>query len=579
MSLASNGNYILLTWVLISMKKAFLIPITLFLVTLSFSQDFTIKNFDVRIELYKEGYIKTEEDIQVYFDQPRHGIYRDIPYKYKFNGKPYSMSLSNIKVEGQQTSISSSNGMKRIRIGSANRQITGLQSYHISYRMDDCFIHADTYDEFYFNITGNDWKADIEKVQYDITLPDDTPLGYHDLKVFTGRYGAKSDSAYIQQAGRHITGQSLGTLKSGEGLTISLRLPANYIDPAHVVNINASAGEKISKELKIQWPLAVLPAFLVALFVGFWNKMRKPKTNMPIEEYLAYPPDNMSPAEVGGFYDQIVNDRDVISLLPYWAAQGYIRMDYNPNDEDTYLTMIKELDSYRPKYETTLFRSLFAGTTSTSLSSLKYHFHATHSKVKRMIHDDIIGKQVYDAPYRYWFKSFRPWLILIGFVALGVVSMILGYWLTALLFILGFLIGIILVSQPAVLSARGEELHSKLRAFYNFLDHGNPDMIQSIVAKDPTYFDKVFPYAVALKLDKSFVSRIKTYHPQAPMWYGYYGMAGMNQMNTMEHFADTFQPKEINSAFSSVPQPSGSSGGSGGGFSGGGVGGGGGGSW
>jgi uncharacterized membrane protein len=129
------------------------------------------------------------------------------------------------------------------------------------------------------------------------------------------------------------------------------------------------------------------------------------------------------------------------------------------------------------------------------------------------------------------------------------------------------------------LSARGEELHRKLRAFYNFLHHGDPNTIQSIVSTDPQYFDKVFPYAVALKLDKSFISRIKTYHPQAPMWYGYYGMAGMNQMNTIDHFADSFKPKEINSAFSSVPQPSGGSSGSGGGFSGGGVGGGGGGSW
>lgn len=107
--------------------------------------------------------------------------------------------------------------------------------------------------------------------------------------------------------------------------------------------------------------------------------------------------------------------------------------------------------------------------------------------------------------------------------------------------------------------------------------------MQTVFANDPNYFDKVYPYAVALNLDKSFVQKVKTFHPQGPTWYGWYGIPVMTgQRTTMEDFGKEFEPKEITTAFNSVPMPesgSFSGGSSGGGFSGGGFGGGGGSSW
>ncbi len=545
------------------------------------AQDFTIKKFDVKIEVKKEGYIQVNEIIHIDFPVPRHGIYREIPYRHTLEGKKYSTPITKISVKGHPFKTTTEGGYKIIRIGDANVTVHGAQIYEIDYSVKGPFITAGTYDEFYWNITGNAWKDPIEKVHFDIALPDDTRLNYDDIKVFTGATGSKMDSAYVLQSGQHITGHSIASLRPGEGLTISLRLPLGYIDPANTVDIHATKAQAFKKELKTQWPLAIIPAVLISLLVGFWNRLRRPKVNAPIEDTTPYPPDHMNPAEVGGFYDHVVNDRDVISLLPYWAAQGHIRMEYDQNSQDTYLTKLSNLDGDRAIYEHTLFNQLFSGRTSVNLSTLRDHFHTTHSTVKNMIHDEIIGKQLYDSEYRYWVKSWRPWLVLFGLITLGVIALMMGYWLTALFFVLGFIIGIILIAQPKVLSERGEDLHRRLQAFYHFLKGDNPTSLQSIVAKDPLYFDKVYPYAIALKLDKSFISKIKPYHPQAPIWYGYYGMVGMG--HTMESFGQEFQPKEIHSAFSSVPQPinGGSSGSksSGGGLSGGGFGGGGGGSW
>ncbi len=546
------------------------------------AQDYIINDFEVKIELDKEGYIKVQEIIKVNFYTQRHGLYRDIPYRYTFGGKKYSTPITDVKVKNFPAKISQSGGNKSIRIGDANTWVNGPQTYDISYRVKGPFITAGTYDEFYWNITGNNWQSTIEKVRFDIVLPDDTPLSYQSIKVFTGKTGSKLDSAYIQQAGQHITGQSIAPLLPGEGLTISLALPVGYINPAHAVNILATPTQELTKALKVQWPLALIPAALISLLVGFWNRLRRPKDLTPINELNPYPPDHMNPAEVGGFYDHVVNDRDVISLLPYWAGQGHIRMEYDQHSKDTYLSKISNLEGTRAPYEDLLFNHLFAGRTIVSLSNLREHFHSTHAQVKSMIHDEIIGQQLYDPEYRFWFNSWRPWLVLFGFVVLGVVALIMGYWLSALFFGMGIVIGMVLIFQSKVLSLRGEELHRRLRAFYLFLKGDDPTSLQTVTANDPNYFDKVYPYAVALNLDKSFITRVKPYYSQAPMWYGYYGMVGMTSNRSMEDFSQEFQPKEIHSAFSAYPQPTngGSSGsGSSGGSSGGGFGGGGGGSW
>ena len=70
---------------------------------------------------------------------------------------------------------------------------------------------------------------------------------------------------------------------------------------------------------------------------------RKPKLN-PIVEF--YSPDNINPAELGYIYDGVVNDRDIVTLIFYWANKGHIAID-NSNENDIVLTKLKDLlDSF-----------------------------------------------------------------------------------------------------------------------------------------------------------------------------------------------------------------------------------------
>ena len=51
-----------------------------------FSQGYIIENFDINIELSRDGYYNVEETIEVDFLEKRRGIFRNIPKKYKING-------------------------------------------------------------------------------------------------------------------------------------------------------------------------------------------------------------------------------------------------------------------------------------------------------------------------------------------------------------------------------------------------------------------------------------------------------------------------------------------------------------
>jgi uncharacterized membrane protein YgcG len=565
------------------MLKSFLIIASLMMGLHLGAQGFVIRSFDVKIKIEKSGFIEVEEHLWVEFTEKKRGIIRNIPFKYSYQGKSYKTKIDRVKVEGWDYKVSEQNNQKSIRIGHPEKYLDGKQDYLISYRVKGPFINAGDYDEFYWNITGNEWTATIDQVKFDIELPDDTPLAYQDLKVFTGHTGSKQDSAYIEQSGRHISGTSIAGFNPGEGLTVALRLPSGYINPENALDLQITSMQKTVKEFKTQWPLALVPAILISLLVGFWNKLRG--TRYPkIVEPQPYPPKDLNPAEVGAFYDQVVHDRDVISLLPYWAADGYIRMEYNPQNRDTYLIRQKDLNQDRPEYEYVLFHDLFDRRDTVSLSSLRYQFSGTHQRVKSMIRKEIIGMQLYDEKYRFWFNSWRIWIILAGLVPLAVVSFILGYWLAGVLFLIGLIVMIVLASQSKVLSEKGKFFHHQLKGFYAFLNNERGEQYKNIMESDPLYFDKVYPYAVALKLDKTFVKQIKPYQEFAPIWYGYYGMVMMGQRSTMEDFDQDFQPKEITSAFSVTHDPATVSSGGGGGFggggsSGGGFGGGGGSSW
>jgi uncharacterized membrane protein YgcG len=541
--------------------------------TIALGQDFVIDSFHSSIIVNQDGIVNVNEQIFVDFSKEKRGIYRLIPYRFSKNGNEYITEISNVSVQNHLFKSTKKSGNIEIKIGHKDRYLNGKQVYNISYDVKGPFIDSKDFQEFYWNITGNDWKAPINSVKYDIMFPDSIALSENIFAVYTGMENEKNMAATISKFQNKISGYSTKPFTEGEGITVAIKMPAGYIDEQNTMQ------EKLPKApipISDQWPLTGAVGLLLAGFIAFWKKLRGQKSEQEIVP-KPYPPLDLTPAEVGAFYDHIVHDRDVISMLPYWANQGYISMSYDQSTNETRIKKLKELDKDRPPYEYTLFDAIFSFGDELSLADLKHNFYEQNQKVKSQIKKEILDLEMYDENYRFWFKSWRIWILIPILIPMFIASFIMGYWLVGVAVIIGIVIVIVFSSISNKLSEKGHRVKADLKGFYSFLKADNSKEYEAIVNKDPQYFEKVYPYAVAFNMDKNFINKIKPYQNSAPFWYGFYGMNHNNE--SFSTFTDNFSPKEIKSAFTSYPSGGSSSGSVGGGFSGGGFGGGGGGSW
>src|ERR1700749_4465018 len=89
--------------------------------------------------------------------------------------------------------------------GTARRSVNpGLHEYVIRYRTTRQIGFFDSYDELYWNATGNGWTVPIEGVEARINLPD--KVEFKQTAFYTGAQGATGRDAAIveQQPGRIV---------------------------------------------------------------------------------------------------------------------------------------------------------------------------------------------------------------------------------------------------------------------------------------------------------------------------------------------------------------------------------------
>lgn len=558
-----------------------LLTVAILLLSIScFSQGYHFENYDVSVDLLENGNLHVTENMTVYFSESKRGIIRKIPYMYKWEGKDISVKIKNIKVPNYKFKTSNSRGEKTIRIGDTNKYLDGTIKYLISYEVEGTIAAYEDFIEFYWNVIPDGWDTRIEKYSYTINLPKPLNLAYEDYKVLSGDSGSTDNTSTAIYLDNTLSGRGTAPLSAGQGVSVAIKLPADYV-PVSLVS-NSSRQNKVPVEPSPwSWLVAVLG---LGGLLQFYRKFDKNNVSKyPIVDQH-YAPDNMSAAQVGMFYDNVANDRDVMSLLPQWGAEGLIKLE--KTNSDTTLTKSGELPEGLPEYEYLLFNGIFADGDIVKLSALKYELAAPLSKAASLLTSEIKKSDLYDADSIKYFHSWRTVLGGFGLIVFSILMMAIFQYIVA--GIIGIItgIGLIIISftRPKM-SDIGARIHSKLEGLRAFLNKSDGTAYAKLMEKDPKYFDKIFPYAVAFGLDKSFLSTFNEAVQYEPSWYQYPMMGSTigTTRPTSGTFADNFDVKEISSVFSAVkPVPSsGRSGGSfgGGGSVGGGFGGGGGSSW
>lgn len=330
---------------------------------------YTTQAFDVTMDVRNDNSFLMKEEIQVTFTEPRHGIYRYIPLSgtaySQVDGQvveqKYQMKVDQVRVEGYELNTYTENGNLVMQIGSPDYYVDGSQTYVISYRVRLFDDGISQYDSLYYNVLPFDWGTSIDSAEIRIQMPKE--FDQNKAEFLVGGYGSVSDDRIRwSAAGTSVQGTLQGPLQLGEGVTFRVVLPEGYF----VGEMNNNWALALMLLLMVAVPLV---SFLLFLFFG-----RDPRVVQTVE---FYPPEGISPAEVGYIVDGMVDQKDLVSLVIYFAEKGYLTIE-ELEDKSFVLRKEKELPETAKTYEYTFFDGLFKEGDSVMLEDLKGEFYGSY---------------------------------------------------------------------------------------------------------------------------------------------------------------------------------------------------------
>jgi uncharacterized membrane protein len=557
---------------------------------------FTINRFHSDITIYPDSSFIVKETIDVNFHRSRHGIYREIPFKYRDDfGKIMETPMEVLSVtdgsgKAWKFQVKKMGHVVNIRIGDENKYVSGNQTYVITYQVENAILFFNDHDELYWNVTGNDWKAPIRETSADVTLAVKNKSKDLWAAGYTGRFGSK-ESEYGYEI--HDNGGKFSTKKNlnpGEGFTIAFGWDKGLVAPP-------SSWKRFlwAIDIKENWVFLLPPLSLIYMFL-FWNKRgRDPRVRESIT--VTYEPPKfdkqpLTPAEMGTLLDERLDPRDITSTIVGLAVKGYIKIEETKKEglifdkTDYYLKKVKEYDANLTPFEIELMKSLFPGSlpgTIVLVSGLKNKFYTNLKVLKKTLYGELIRK-------RYFLSN--PETVRNKYAVIGFLIMFIGVFVFALLtpYSIGKSIFVsILTGLPVIVFGRfmpaktraGASAYMDILGFQEFMNRAEKDRLERMGDKD--LFSKFLPYAIALDVADNWAKAFEGIYQEPPDWY--ISPVGFRTFSPYD-FSHSISSvtSSLGSAMFSAPRGSGiggdgGGGGGGGGSSGGGFGGGGGGSW
>jgi len=185
--------------------------------------DFIINSFDASYVLGTDdpqGTLTVHEEISVDFSGYNHGILRALPKKY--NSMPQHLRVGKIIRDGAREDYStySSNGNLVLKIGNADKTITGLHHYEINYKVTNVMRFVGKDAELDWNVNGTEWTQEFQHVSAKLYVPDSLKGKLSNDKCFTGSKGSTQSDCFVSKDDDVTTFTTSTTLYAGQTLTL-----------------------------------------------------------------------------------------------------------------------------------------------------------------------------------------------------------------------------------------------------------------------------------------------------------------------------------------------------------------------
>lgn len=563
-----------------------------------------IEQFHSEIRVFTTARVQVTERIRVRFDGSYNGIYRDIPIEYRQSmGFNYTLRLSDIAVTDASGSelrfeTSRERHYRRVKIWVPDAE-DASRTVVIRYTVENglrWFEEEDqSWTEFYWNVTGDEWPVPIDAASTVITLPSEA-TGVR-ARAFTGGYGSTESEADLTVDGPMIRASARGLgIKEGLTVTVALDTRAGGEPDGEYVIAPPTTTEKVLDWLRSNWPLG----FPVLVFFGMyriWARYGRDPERLSVAPRYE-PPEGLTVSEAGTLIDSRPDMRDVTAMIVDLAVRGYVKI--HQEEGKTFLGF--EVSGPEYSFELLQGRNAWQGLAAHELKLLEALFDGyagdvvTTGDLKNSFYKDLpdIKKKLWDALIDHGFYRTRPdhvragWLV--GAAVVGVVGFIAGIGASESMGMSPLATGGAAVLSAMVIGAFGIVMPARTRAgaraqeealgFEEFLAKVESDRFRRMIT-GPEMFERFLPFAMAFGVEETWARAFADiYQDRQPSWY-------VGQPGTRFHSAGltsdlSGMASSTASAMQSAPRSSGGSGfsgGGGGGFSGGGFGGGGGGAF
>lgn len=596
------------------MRSCFL----LLVFSIFFMQKSTAKNesdrilhFHSHITIDSNGKITVTENIKIYNgnggeyssnDAIKRGIVREFPTIYTTaSGWVHTVpfELLSVKMDNAyeiHLYKKENNGI-RIYIGQADKMLSeGIHEYEIKYTTARQIIFHNNKDEFYWNVNGNGWSFEIEKITCDITFPSGAKIIENDC--YTGAQGATDKNCkYILNKNNSITFLTTTPFNSYEGLTIASSIDKGiFTAPTQIENFILFLKDNIALPISI---LGVLLIFILN-FVAWYRYGRDPAMGLVYPQFE--PPKGMSPADVGFVLEQKYKPEHFTAAIIDHAVKKRLKIDVKkegllfkknvyhflpPNNTDTEYERDYQLyNQYGFDIENLYNEVAAPGKYNSRLASM----HSTlgykleeRLEIKKGKKNSFMGVFSHNNNYAGLGIFFLVFLSIACIVMVAIKpSLILGIVVGVVLAI-GIILQLIFVKLLSAYTPEGRKIADYILGFKRYLSTTEQSVFDKLNPPDMTLqlFEKYLPYAIALQCENKWSEKFESIISKA-IQNGYspsYYSATGSSFNA-SHFSSSLSSGLTGSISSATTPPSSSSGGSsGGGSSGGGGGGGGGGGW
>jgi len=576
-----------------------------------------ITRMAVTASVAQDGTITVSQEFDMNFSTPGHG-----PYLYFVTRQGTGQTDQYRIYDYHFVSVTSSTGAPTtfitetpqygttaLRIGDANRTVSGTQTYTVSYTVKGIVnpnVSSSGMDELYWNVIGTGFTIPISNITVNVT----GPAAVQKTTCYTGSNFDQPCTSNAFSGDSATYAQT--NLSTGQGLAIAAGWPVGTFVGAEPTFETHTGGSTSSPLAGFTSPLALggAGAVVLAAIVGLVVASRRGRDEMfagltpgnvpvegepaPVEKVNSIPfavqftpPKGVLPGMIGTLFDEKADTRDVTATLVDLAARGFWRIEQPDPRGDFQIVRLAPPQGLTP-YEQLLYDALFGdGSSVVTKDELEgKSFGVSVQAIERELYNAVteVG----------WFKG-NP-------QTARTVRTTLGIMIAAAGFFIGFAAQALLVGIPVVVvggavalsgrfapvrSAVGSAMTSQALGFKQYLETAEADQIKWEEGQD--IFSRYLPYAIAYgcadRWAKVFAELAARGVPMPqPTWYvgpyGYgYGAAwGAGGFDSIVSTLDGFSSSAATAMTAATAGSSGGSGFSGGGFGGGG-GGGGGGSW